>query len=72
MQLCKAQGCEFVQKVEAKDGIAYIGLIDIPKSSDASSNQLFLFTLGKSVTKTDAYKHECNRGIVCGCLVLTW
>lgn len=52
-QPCKAQECESIQKLEVKDGLAYMGIVDLPKNTTTEDNQLFLFFLGKGVTKTD-------------------
>ncbi len=53
IQPCKAQECKSVQKLEAKDGLAYMGIVDTPKNINTTDNQIFLLFLGKGVTKTD-------------------
>ena len=53
IQYCKAQECESVQKLEAKDGFAYMGMVDTPKNTDTAQNQVLMLLLGKGVTKSD-------------------
>ncbi|WP_155296322.1 hypothetical protein [Spirosoma rigui] len=50
---CKAQECESVQKLKAKDGFTYMGMVDTPKNTNTTQNQVLMLVLGKGVTKSD-------------------
>lgn len=52
-QLCEGQECQSVQKIDAKDGVAYMGIVDLPKNTNFTDNHLFALMLAKSIIKTD-------------------
>ncbi|AUD05122.1 hypothetical protein [Spirosoma pollinicola] len=62
LNLCEAQGCASIQKFDAKDGIGYMGMVDIPAGTTTTKNTIYLFLLGKSVTKSDT-SYSLNLGI---------
>lgn len=50
---CKAQECESVQKIEAQDGTAYMGMVGIPANKNTTGNTIYAFLLAKSIIKSD-------------------
>jgi len=59
--LCVAQDCRTVTKIEASDGVGYVGIVEVPPGRETDSTNIFLFFFGKSIVKTDT-SYQLNFG----------
>lgn len=59
--LCVAQDCSAVTKIEAKDGVGYLGIVEVPPGRETDSTNIFLFFFGKSIVKSDT-SYQLNFG----------